>query len=105
MTKNVLCYLLVFSAVLVVVTEGCACEFSRNRGCVIKLAAVAGKACKCIKGYHAYQGTVYYVCSAMEINCKNPDSNACKVPDKSFCSCMQAFLGDCWGYAAQSTCP
>ena len=59
-------------------------------GCKISDAVdFPGCACKCTLGFLS--------CTGVDANCKDPDSDACKNPDKSYASCEQGG-GDCGGY-------
>ena len=62
-------------------------------GCRISDAVdFPGCACKCTG-----PRTMGRDCSGVDVNCKDPESDACKNPDKSKASCEQGG-GDCRGY-------
>ena len=50
-----------------------------------------GCACKCFYSF-------LLSCKGVDANCKDPESDACKNPDKSKASCEQGG-GNCGGYA------
>ena len=50
-----------------------------------------GCACKCFYNF-------LLSCKGVDANCKDPESDACKNPDKSKASCEQGG-GNCGGYA------
>ena len=103
MAKTVLCFLAVFFAVVVVVTEGCECE-RNDRGCHIKKPASPGKACKCTEIRYLRGYNYVYGCNSQQVDCKNPDIYECRVPNRGYCCCIQAPGGNCEGYKDKTGC-
>ena len=76
-------------------SDTCDCGYALFAGgCYISDAVdFPGCACKCRTG--RFPG--YLSCHGVDVNCKDPESDACKNPDKSKASCKQGG-GDCGGY-------
>lgn len=67
----------------------CDCDYHPG-GCSISRAAPRGLACKC-----KYRG--FWTCGGDVVQCRDPQNNYCKNPDKTVQSCFQG-NGDCEGY-------
>ena len=76
-------------------SDTCECDYHylifAKRGCRISNAVdFPGCACYCYRSF-------LFTCTGVDANCKDPESDACKNPDKSKASCKQGG-GDCGGY-------
>ncbi|CAM9618558.1 unnamed protein product [Laminaria digitata] len=69
--------------------ENCDCDYHPG-GCSISTAAPKYSACKC-----SYKGA--WTCGGGVVQCNNPASANCEIPDKSKTSCLLGG-GDCDGY-------
>ena len=67
----------------------CNCTY-RHTGCSISQAPPRGLACKCVM-------SEFKTCSGKIIQCHDPGSQYCRIPDISVYSCLQG-RGDCQGY-------